>query len=207
MRRSSRYPWLCGLATRPGQSVPEEFREPDGQRSSELVERFQRIEAFQGYDIWVLSQTNGQRQTRPFVDTPFSEAYPAFSPDGRWLAYASDESGRREVYVQPYPGPGERVQLSTNGGRSPAWSADGRELFYLGREAAGGSLQMMVVEVATGSSLGASPPTVLFAAPYLTALVARNYDVTPDGRRFVMVREIERAPIPRWCWFRTGTKS
>ena len=81
------------------------------------------------FDIWVLSI--GDRKTRAVIHTAANEMTPEFSPDGRWLAYVSNESGRNEVYVQPYPGPGERHLISTNGGEQPAWSGNGRELFYV----------------------------------------------------------------------------
>ncbi len=82
-----------------------------------------------GYDILVMP-SSGDRRPRPLVQTRFAEAYPDLSPDGRWLAYSSDESGRPEVYVQPYPGPWSSAAGVRNGGTGPAWSHDGRELFY-----------------------------------------------------------------------------
>ncbi len=87
------------------------------------------------FDIWVLSI--GDRKTRALIQTAANETSPEFSPDGRWLAYVSNESGRHEVYVQPYPGPGERHLISTNGGEQPAWSGNGRELFYVQGGASG----------------------------------------------------------------------
>ena len=87
-------------------------------------------------DIWVIrmgdpSAGSGQvRKAQPFLRTRFDEAEPKFSPDGRWLAYISDESGRYEIYVQPYPGPGGKWQISTEGGTEPVWNPNGRELFY-----------------------------------------------------------------------------
>ena len=70
------------------------------------------------------------RKAQPFLRTPFNESAPRFSPDGHWLAYVSDESGRYEIYVQPYPGPGGKWQISTEGGTEPVWNPNGRELFY-----------------------------------------------------------------------------
>jgi hypothetical protein len=109
--------------------------------------------------------------------TRFSETSPTLSPDGRWLAYVSNESGRYEVYVQSYPGPGARLQVSTDGGRAPLWSADGRQLFYRYAD------QMMAVPVAAGPSFSAGKPRLLFEGRY-----AGGYDVSPDGRRFLMIR-------------------
>ena len=100
---------------------------PDGTTLA-FVEEGDSLGFFQ-FDIWVLSI--GDCKTRAVIQTAANEMSPEFSPDGRWLAYVSNESGRHEVYVQPYPGPGERHLISTNGGEQPAWSRNGRELFYV----------------------------------------------------------------------------
>jgi serine/threonine-protein kinase len=112
----------------------------------------------------------------------FQESAPALSPDGRWLAYQSSEPGRAEVYVRPFPGPGPRVPVSLNGGTEPCWSRDGRELFY--RE---GDV-MMVASVRTQPAFEVTERRRLFSGAYLPGGAFREYDVTPDGRRFVMVR-------------------
>lgn len=134
--------------------------------------------------------------TTPFLSRPASEHSPAFSPDGRWLAYASDESGRFEIYLQPYP-TGERLAVSTGGGSGPVWRCDGKTLFYQGLDA--GVSKMMAVTVAPdGASLSLGRPTALFdqrvpgssgATEEYTQSgnVGVAYDVLPDGR-FVMVR-------------------
>lgn len=83
-----------------------------------------------GADIWILP-LQGARKSWPFLQTKFNEAEAKFSPDGRWVAYSSDESGRPEVYVQPFPGPGGKWQISTDGGGAPEWARNGRELFYV----------------------------------------------------------------------------
>ena len=111
----------------------------------------------------------GNRQPRPIVQTRFNEAYPDFSPDGHWLAYASNESGRTEVYVQPYPGPGPRQQVSTDGGTGPAWSRDGRELFYTTTQTVGGQAthtRMMAVPVGLRPTFTAGAPRMLFQGKY-----------------------------------------
>src|SRR5262249_28946182 len=92
-------------------------------------------------DIWVLS-VGVDRKRRPFLVTRFSDAAPALSPDGRWIGYASNESGQFEVYVQPFPNGGRRWQISTDGGAEIAWSRNGRELFYRSRD------RMMAVDIA-----------------------------------------------------------
>jgi Tol biopolymer transport system component len=122
------------------------------------------------------------------------EAGARFSPDGRWLAYTSNESGRLEVYVQPFPGPGGKWQISTEGGTEPVWNPNGRELFYRDAEN-----KMMAVDVSQSRdsnravSLSAGRPRMLFEGPYepSTTNVA-NYDVSPDGRRFLMLKAVEQ---------------
>jgi eukaryotic-like serine/threonine-protein kinase len=139
-------------------------------------------------DIWVLQLTDNKAQ--PFLRTPFNEGAPVFSPDGRWLAYMSDESGRMEIYVQPYPGPGGKWQISTDGGSEPAWNHNARELFYRNAN------KMMAVDVTTQPSFSAGKPKVLFEGVYLSVapgLTNTAYDVSADGQRFLMVKETGRA--------------
>ncbi len=158
-----------------------------------FVEQYQPVST----DIMV-TPPSGDRTPRPLVHTQFSEGYPDFSPDGRWLAYASDESGRTEVYVQPYPGPGPPQQVSTNGGIGPAWSRDGRELFYANTQAVGGqatSTEMMAVPVTLRPTFTAGAPRQLFEGRYGATSGIRSYDVTADGRRFLMVQQRERPAV------------
>jgi len=136
-------------------------------------------------DIWVLP-LDGDRKPLKFLQTPFNERSPAFSPDGRWIAYASDESGRDEVFVQPFPGPGGKWQVSTEGGYGPAWARNGRELFYRQGN------KMMVVQVTSQPAFSASVPRQLFEGTF--EAVARreaNYDVMPDARRFLVIQPPE----------------
>ncbi|MDP3775205.1 MAG: hypothetical protein Q8Q85_13160, partial [Gemmatimonadales bacterium] len=118
---------------------------------------------------------------RTIVPDAFQESAPALSPDGRWLAYQSSEPGRAEVYVRPFPGPGPRVPVSLNGGTEPYWSRDGRELFY--RE---GDV-MMAASVRTLPAFEVAERRRLFSGAFLPGGSFREYDVAPDGRRFVMV--------------------
>jgi eukaryotic-like serine/threonine-protein kinase len=148
--------------------------------------------------IWTIT-LGGDRRPHPLVIVPirFEAGRPDFSPDGHWLAYQSDESGRREVYVQPYPGPGLRQQVSIDGGEAPAWSKDGRELFYQvrGTGATANLLQYVATPVTLGPTFTAGTPKVLFERPTpRTNLGVRYYDVSPDGR-FLLVQDKERSPI------------
>jgi serine/threonine-protein kinase len=130
-------------------------------------------------------------QPQPFLVTPFSERKASFSPDGKWLAYVSDESGQDEVYVQRFPETGEKLQISVGGGDEPGWAPSGRELFY--RNAG----KMMAVPVTTTPKFVAGKPLLLFGGLYFyNTLPNRSYDVAPDGR-FVMVKEPAGEGAPR----------
>jgi Tol biopolymer transport system component len=141
-----------------------------------------------GWDVWTRSP---EGKVAAFLATPFNETGAAFSGDGRFLAYASDESGRNEVYVQPFPGPGERVMVSTEGGTTPKWSRDGKEIFYLQSDA------MMAVEVRTDPAFSAGRPRRLFGGSFRPGYAnSHSFDASPDGRRFLMVR-LDPGSIPR----------
>ena len=130
------------------------------------------------WDIWTYSSDD--RKARPLLRTTFNEVLAKFSPDGRWIAYVSNESGREEVYVVPFPGPGGKWQVSTTGGRAPVWTRGGREIIYQ----APGS-EMMAVEVQTDPTFQAGVPRVLFKT-HLRTPPGRQFDVTPDGERFLV---------------------
>jgi Tol biopolymer transport system component len=133
-------------------------------------------------DIYVLP-LNGDRKPRPWLQTPFDDTVPEFSPDGHWIAYVSNESGRYEIYVQPYPGPGGKWQISTDGGEMPAWNPKGRELFYRNGD------KQMAVEITTQPAFAAGSPKVLFEKRYeRTTGPGPNYTVAPDGQRFLMIK-------------------
>jgi Tol biopolymer transport system component len=118
---------------------------------------------------------------RMVIPGPSNESAPALSPDGRWLAYQSDQSGRMEVYVRPYPGPGAQVPVSLQGGTEPAWSRNGRELFYR----AGDTL--MVASITSAPTFAVTARRALFSGSFLSSGRFREYDVAPDGQHFVMV--------------------
>ena len=142
------------------------------------------IELNAGAPIRVLRLSD--RKAQPFLQTAANEGAPQFSPDGRWMAYLSDESGRNEIYVQPYPGPGGKWQISTDGGREPVWNRNGRELFYRSRD------KMMAVDITTEPSFSAGKPKMLFEGHYFSATGALfpEFDVSPDGQRFLMLKPV-----------------
>ena len=112
------------------------------------------------------------------------------------MAYVSNESGRSEVYVQPYPGPGARVQVSTQGGTAPAWTSNGAEIVYLGPVRPQEIQVMAVAAKATLSGLSVDTPRKLFEGRFNFTGPVRGYDVTPDGRRFLMVQPRDGPPQP-----------
>ncbi len=116
------------------------------------------------------------------VATAFQNHSPSLSPDGRWFAYVSDESGRPEVYVRPFPGPGGRWQVSADGGTEPRWCPTGREIFYRSGD------KMMAVAVRTQSVFAVGERVALFEGRYGASQLRAQYDVTPDGQSFVMVK-------------------
>jgi Tol biopolymer transport system component len=127
----------------------------------------------------------------PLVASPHMEYSPAVSPDGRWLAYAGGETGRVEVYVVPFDAPGTaKWAVSTSGGSAPRWSPRGDELFYLDARS-----NMVAARVTTGPSFAVQSSRVLFnASDFIhTSLSRRNYDVAPDGERFLMVQRADGA--------------
>ena len=143
---------------------------------------YTEIDPAGGSDIWLVT-LDGKGKPEPFLRTRSSENNAHFSPDGRWLAYVSDESGRPEVYVQPFPGPGSKWMISTDGGNEPVWSRDGRELFYRAGD------KMMVVSIATQPAFAAGLPQLLFEGAFEpTGTGTSGYDVSPDGRRFLMIQ-------------------
>jgi Tol biopolymer transport system component len=151
------------------------------------------VDAFPGtgMDALVLP-LKGERKPLPIAQTKFVEGSPKFSPDGRWLAYCSNESGRAEVFVQPFPGPGPKIQVSTEGGTDPLWRRTGGELYYRSGD------KMMIVEVRTQPTFTAGRPKLLWEGHYshgmssscgAPGVTSFNYDVTPDGQRFLMVKD------------------
>jgi eukaryotic-like serine/threonine-protein kinase len=136
-------------------------------------------------DLWLLHV--GDRKVRPWLQTPFEESEARFSPDGHWVALVSDQTGRPEVWVRPFPGPGAPVRVSPDGGRNPVWSRDGHELFY-----EDGLKVLSARVVSQAPDLRFEKPQVLFESRFVQGSM-RSFDVAPDGR-FLMIEAIDTAP-------------
>jgi len=133
-------------------------------------------------DIWLVS-LEANHEAKPFLKTPFNEREGKISPDGRWIAYASDESGSDEVYVQALGGAGGKWQISTEGGFAPLWARSGSELFYRNGD------KVMAVSYAGKPEFSPSPPRTLFEGHFeMHPRREGIYDISPDGKRFLMVK-------------------
>ncbi len=143
------------------------------------------------FDVWVRDLRTGT--SRPLLQAAHDQMGARLSPDGRWLAYESDESGAFEIFVRSFPEAGERRQVSKGGGQQPRWRGDGKELFYVSPDR-----KLMSVEIRPGTTLDAGAPKALFQTRILPQVEARNhYDVTSDGQRFVVnSRRPEDASLP-----------
>ena len=160
----------------------------DWSRDGEFL-LFQQEDPASGWDLWALPM-NGDRQPFPVLHSQFNETNGAFSPDGRWLAYTSDETGGNQVYVRPFTGrqdtSGDRQRsgvmrrVSVDGGDEPHWRSDGKELFYMSLDR-----KIVSVSIKTGPPFEAGVATPLFDSPS----VSQGYDVTPDGGRFLITTE------------------
>jgi len=167
---------------------------PDGARLAYTVQNGSQ------YDIWVTTFGNAPA-TEPLLEGTAAEYSPSFSPDGRWLAYGSDESGREEVYIRGYPS-GERFEVSTAGGWGAVWNPDGREIYFQGFSRGTGHLLAVSVAVTPdghGLRLGAPVPLFELRAAGPAGAVEEyvsssrsgiSYDIFPDGKRFLMVKRV-----------------
>jgi Tol biopolymer transport system component len=167
---------------------------PDGK-----VLAFTQVSTDTGADVHLLPIEDSQRRPVPFAQSKFAEGSPKFSPDGRWIAYTSNESGRNEIYVQSYPGPGPKVQVSADGGMDAVWKRNGGELYCRNGD------RMMVVSVMTHPAFTASTPRMLWQGRYALGTSSAcgppgpsssNYDVTPDGQHFLMIKDSETEVLP-----------
>jgi serine/threonine-protein kinase len=140
----------------------------------------------------MVAHLDGSHESQLIDKEKAPEGSPKFSPDGRWLAYCSNESGRPQVYVQAYPGPGAKIQISNDGGTDPVWKRSGGELYYRNGDS------MMAVAVSTAPTFQAGRPQELWKGHYSHGMstscgppgaTSSNYDITADGKRFLMVKD------------------
>jgi serine/threonine protein kinase/Tol biopolymer transport system component len=158
---------------------------PDGKTLA-----YDNFEPQAGHRIWLYSPGSAD-PPRLFINSAVNEDGARFSPNGRWVAYASEESGRFEVYVQPFAGSGGKWQISRDGGSQPVWTRNGKELFFYGNG------KMMSVDVNTDGEFSAGNPNTLFEANFdFRGSYVPAYDVTPDGKKFIAVRSSNSNPVP-----------
>jgi len=196
------------LSVRGGSELRIDMKRADGHGDSESLVRLNQDDAyilpgswspdatalvymvkdsqFRSTNIWIAVRDGGP-ELRPLVETGANNVGPAISPDGRWLAYVSIESGQNEVYVQPFPAGGERHQVSTDGGRAPVWSPDGQSIYYRRLD------QILAVPVTMKPRFRPGTATVLFEGRYGSTswMEVPNFDIAPDGKSFVMVKPDE----------------
>ena len=147
------------------------------------------IDPEHSHDLWYLERNQeGGWEPHLFLQTSFRERTPRLSPDARFIAYASNESGQDEIYVQSFPEGGRRTTVSNNGGQQPRWSPDGRELFYVE------GTTLVAVSVDTSGSFSVLSRTPLFDHPSLGRSFYPQYDVSADGQRFIIPTAVEAAP-------------
>ena len=146
---------------------------------------YRQIDQQTKYDIWALPLF-GERKPSPLLQTEANEAAATLSPDGRWLAYCSDESGRYEVYVQSFPGGGSKRQISIDGGIGPHWRGDGKELYYHMPDG-----KLMAAPVTSGTSLEVGTPVALFEFRASGNVIMPYYSVSRDGQRYLLSTIVE----------------
>jgi len=169
---------------------------PDGKT---LALNVNEVRSATAWDIYTLSMEpdgkGGQKpsEPKPFLNTPFIESDAAFSPDGRWIAYVSSESGNLEVYVRPFPGPGGKWQISSGSGFFPLWSRKAKELFYRTFDE-----RIMVISYSvSGETFRAEKPVLWSEGQFTTRGNDRNFDLHPDGKRFVVLKSPQGLDQPR----------
>ena len=173
------------------------FRDiPTGQNKNRIL--YTELDPKTQANLWVLPQqtTSGERAAATrFVHTEFDENFARSSPDGRWVAYQSNESGRYEIYVRPFRSDGSvgegKWQISNNGGTEPRWPRRGNEIFYIAPDNV-----LMSVSVKTGAAFEAGAPRPLFATRPLRSVNVLRYDTTSDGQRFLVATPVEEAASP-----------
>ncbi len=197
--RSEDLAWIPADGSAPAESLvvaehdqaPGDFT-PDGRT---MVIREQPSGAKRRISVVALDSA---RAPRPLIAGAFESHSPSLSPDGRWVAYVSDESGRNEVYVRPFPGPGGRWQVSRDGGVEPRWSGTGREIFFRS------STSIMSASVQAGATFAPGDVRELFRTSALLSTVYANYDVSRDGRTFILAQPLranDQAVVVLLNWF------
>jgi hypothetical protein len=188
------FPGLAMQSLRGGE--PEKFStesgfpldiSPDGRYALLL-----KADPVTGNDLWLLTLT-GPKRSQPFLATKQNEGVARFSPDGRWLAYNSDDTGNPEVYVQSFPDKGRPTPISIKGGTQPQWRKDGKELYFLSPEE---NLMAAAVDGA-GPLFQASPPQPLFKVRIPSRGILGQYQPNDDGQRFLVNTLTEETPRPR----------
>jgi serine/threonine-protein kinase len=165
------------------------FQDPSSFSPDGRLLFFVELHPSNAQDIWVLPM-DSRRKPRPLMTTQFVEGGPMLSPDGQWLAFVSNESGDNEVYVRPFPGSRRKTRISSDGGQELAWAPDGRELFYRSGD------RMMAVDVVTRPTLKPGKPRLLFERAFAKGGPWRDYDISLDGRKFLMLKPtMEDIPI------------
>ena len=174
-------------------TASERFQAPTSWSPDGRLIAFSQQSRTTGHDIWILPVT-GDRRPWPYLATSIEECCAAFSPDGRWIAYASNESGRYEVYVRPFPGPEPKHQVSSGGGEQPKWTRGGREIVF---RAPGPPPRLMAVSVELGAAVRSGTPRPLVDDPYRKwCSEEATYDVTRDGDRLLVIEEPAGAAPP-----------
>jgi Tol biopolymer transport system component len=171
------------LLEAPGNQFPSSWS-PDGKSLLYIT-----VDPETSWDLYVLP-LEGDKTPHPFVRSRFVELRGRFSPDGRWVAYQSTESGRAEIYVQAFPGPGGKWQISTAGGTEPQWSPDGKKLYYLAQG------RVVKVDVRTGASFEAGIPEPAFAVSLRPITTSNRYLVSHDGKRFLLLSSLLQDSTP-----------
>jgi len=186
--------------TADGNATPEKILTPQNpQRPSSFsadgkVLAYTEVHPQTGLDIWTVRMDGSPRQPEPFLRTASQEDLPVFAPDGRWLAYRSNESGRMEVYVAKFPGAAIKRQISVEGGDQPLWSPDGKQMFYINGN------RIMSVDLNTESGMNPTKPRTLFERTFSMSsgdagVVGHIYAVFPDGKRFLFVENAARPEV------------
>jgi dipeptidyl aminopeptidase/acylaminoacyl peptidase len=163
---------------------------PDGR-----ILLYRSLDSKMGYDLWALP-FDGDRKPFPVVQTKFDERDGQFSPDGKWIAYQSNDTGQFEIYIQSFPGPGGKFQISSGGGAQVRWCRDGKELFYIALD---GRLMAVPIQLTSGVQSVAGTPVPLFIT-HIGGAIQRTdrqqYIVSPDCRQFLMNTVVEESAPP-----------